>query len=791
MDRRFVLFLALSLAFLMVNNAIWNRLNPPKPAAQNAAKQVAEKKPEIENGSDKKDVAKVQEADKKADAEPPAEKSLEVAANQAEENEPELQWFTLGSVDPSDQNPYRGLWTITNRGAAVERMELASERYRDLDDRTGYLGNLALSDTAEGPRVSVVGPGTPAAAAGLQAGDIIQSIDGEAVQDAKALVKELLGKTVPGQSIEVGVLRAGQPQKLTAQLSRHPLEVIRPEVLEMGANIPTRLDVVEPGDHDPYSFLLTLRQIDDKKLKGDELETELPGVKLRASHWTGKQVDPDTVEFTRPLPQYGLEVVKRYHIAKHAPNQPAYHVTLDVELRNVGQTPREVAYQLDGPTGLPVEGWWYNSRPSPNGTFFPTANGVRNVAALLQSNAPAVFTPMQIESEEVVPLTENPSLLTYAGVDAQYFASAVLPNPQVDRPFWLAEISPILVGRLPADSRYKLLGDVTCRLVSMKKTLAPGGDPLKHTYTVFAGPKQPELLAQYGTHGDNLGKLIYYGWPIWAFFARLLTAVLHEFYRFVGNYGVAIVMLTVCVRACMFPLSRKQALAAQKMQELKPEMDKINEKYKGKAEEKTRAMQELWRKHNYNPMSGCMMAFVQLPIFLGLYRALMVDVELRQAPLLGEAIHWCSNLAAPDMLLDWSGFMPKFVTAYRGFGSLGPYLNILPLITVALFIWQQKMFMPPATDDQTRMQQKMMKYMMVLMAFMFYTVPSGLCIYFIASSLWGIAERKVLPKTIGGASPKATGGGSAISKLLGKSTPTNGASVAEARRERRKQRGGK
>ena len=86
------------------------------------------------------------------------------------------------------------------------------------------------------------------------------------------------------------------------------------------------------------------------------------------------------------------------------------------------------------------------------------------------------------------------------------------------------------------------------------------------------------------------------------------------------------------------------------MQELKPEMDRINEKYKGKPDEKTRAMQELWRKHNYNPMSGCMLAFFQLPIFIGLYRALMINVELRQAPLLSEGIQWCSNLAAPDML---------------------------------------------------------------------------------------------------------------------------------------------
>ena len=138
---------------------------------------------------------------------------------------------------------------------------------------------------------------------------------------------------------------------------------------------------------------------------------------------------------------------------------------------------------------------------------------------------------------------------------------------------------------------------------------------------------------------------------------------------------------------------------------------------------------------------------IQMPIFLGLYRALMVDVELRQAPLLGDAIRWCSNLAAPDMFFDWSSFMPGFVTQGESFlVGLGPYLNILPLATVGLMILQQKMFMPEPTNEQAAMQQNIMKYMMLAMSFVFFKVAAGLCIYFIASSLWAIAERKMLPK---------------------------------------------
>jgi YidC/Oxa1 family membrane protein insertase len=216
------------------------------------------------------------------------------------------------------------------------------------------------------------------------------------------------------------------------------------------------------------------------------------------------------------------------------------------------------------------------------------------------------------------------------------------------------------------------------------------------------------------------------------------------------------------------------------MQELQPEIKRINEKHKGNTEARTKATQELFRKHNYNPFSGCLPMFVQLPIFIGLYRSLSVDVELRQAALI-PGVEWCSNLAAPDMLFYWGNFMPSYVISW-----LGPYFNLLPCFTVALFLVQQKMFMPPPTDEQAAMQQSMMKYMMIFIGVMFFKVASGLCIYFIASSLWGIAERKLLPKTTPpqGAAPPTTP--VKASQASGPSSG-NGATSSKARKERRKQ----
>jgi YidC/Oxa1 family membrane protein insertase len=215
---------------------------------------------------------------------------------------------------------------------------------------------------------------------------------------------------------------------------------------------------------------------------------------------------------------------------------------------------------------------------------------------------------------------------------------------------------------------------------------------------------------------------------------------------------------------------------------------------------------ELYRKQGVSPFGTCWFMFLQMPIFMGLYYALQESITFRLAPFqpLGFlGVTWIENLAAPDMLWEWGQSIPWLTSpdAYGGFLYLGPYLNLLPIIAVALMIMQQKMMTPPPTDEQQEMQQKMMKYMMVFMGLMFYKVASGLCIYFIASSLWGFAERKLLPKkkpttpTEGGATPATSA--SLLSRVLGGSPSTDSTTAVTADapakgkgRRRGKDRGG-
>lgn len=632
---------------------------------------------------------------------------------------------TLGSLAPDA--PTQMLVTLTSRGAAVERIELAGRRFHDQDDWSGYLGHLAVAEVEGGCRVGVVGAGTPAQAAGIEPGDVITTVAGVATPDGAALAKALAG-TKPGRQVAIEITRGGVPRTVEAVLARRPLEVVRPEYKTAPVDDPDGLP------HDPLSFRLSLESRDGKRRR--EPLAEIPGLELADRDW---QLDPSSdasrVRFTTQLPG-GLAVAKEYRLVAE-PGGPGERLDLAVELLSKGGE-SIVAYALDGPTGLPTEGWWYTARVARDWGSL----GVRDVAMRFAGEQSTLVSGLKIADaalDHPATAVREGKPLSFAGVDALYFAAALIPAATGPEAPALEEVRPLVVGDVPPPATRKLV-DVTCRLVSRELTL-PADTPVVHRYGIFAGPKRPELLAEFGAEGARMDDLVYYGWFGWV--ARPMIAILHAIHAVIGNYGLAILLLTVIVRGAMFPISRKQALSSQKMQALQPEMKAITEKYKNDPQKRTQATQELWRKHDYNPMGGCLLVFIQIPIFMGLYRSLATDVELRQAPLFSSAIRWCSNLAAPDMFWDWSQVLPPFLTAPEGW--LGPFLNLFPLATIGLFLWQQKLFMPPAMDEQAQMQQQVMKYMMFFMALMFFKVPCGLCLYFIASSLWGIAERLLLP----------------------------------------------
>ncbi len=754
-QRRFIGFLLISLAVMMLAGRLFPPPQPPKPPV---AAVPANAKAEPKGAAPAGDVKKNDQPDA-AKPQPPADAGGLPAVAPATVP---AQFVALGSLDPD--SGYRMLVTLTNSGAAVLRAEMTNSRYQDQHNWNGYLGDLELKSAQGGVQVQVVGAGTPAADAKIEPGDVIVGIGNPQTAEIKKAsdLAAALRDTKPGRKITLQVRHGDQPpQPREVQLMRQPFAVVRPEI----ENYRMR-DVEPPADFaNRPSFLLTLSELNGKPLEQADLK-RFADV-LESGNWELTSHDEKSAVFRRALPELKLEIVKRYTLAIAPPEErddrdyPAYHLQLDIELHNTADAPTKTAYRLEGPTGMPLEGWWYARKVSRNWG----GASLRDVAVRFVGSAETEIDNSQIVKGKVEPMGDGQTL-AYAGVDGQYFSAILIPQITALDDVWFDTTEAIIVGPQP-ELRAAIYANPTCRLSRKTIELAAGATH-RDSYQVFLGPKRPDLLSQYypkSAHwpGDpeySLKDLVYFGW--FGAIARGMLGILHFFYSIVGNYGISIVMLTVLVRGAMFPISYKQTRNMARIQALKPEMDRINEKYKSDLQKKSQATQELYRKNSINPLGGCLPLFLQMPVFIGLYRALLVDVELRQSPLFwhaifGHPIRWCSNLAAPDMFLDWSAIMPDFITQGQSLFGLGPYLNVLPLITVGLFLVTQRMTMPAPTNDQAAMQQKMMKYMTLFMGVLFYKVASGLCLYFVASSLWGIAERKLLPKA---ATAGTTAGGS-------------------------------
>ncbi|MDO4571522.1 MAG: YidC/Oxa1 family insertase periplasmic-domain containing protein, partial [Planctomycetia bacterium] len=685
------------------------------------------------------------------------------------------RFLTLGSMDPN--SPYRMVATLTNSGAAVVCVEMNEPRLVSMSDdakfKGGYIGFLNVdserhfspeetflsgdyegSDRSGGCVVHILAPGTPAEKAGLRIGDKILKIDEEEVLSPQDL-RAKISRRRPGKESTLSVEREGKILTLPITLAREPVQVIRPENGDQDSFLTTFSSFGSQKLHEPSREMGDMiGKTDDERLR-EYLGMELNGFDLRTANWEIESQSVDSVVFLLKIPHFGLEVRKTYTLAaaqkkdRDDPTAKAYHLTLRISVRNVGSLDRSFALQQDGPAGLLTEGHWFCSKVSRSMFGF---QGVRDIIVGYADSSTPEYTTCSSVAQGLWGLytqTEKRPI-RYIGVDAQYFSAILIPadnadgvdsvngadNPDSSKgKLQIKEATALRLGNVP--ETWEILTNTSCRLRSNETMLSPG-ESASQEFTIFVGPKRPALLSSY-----ELDNVVYYGW--FSSIAVLLTWILHVFYGIVGNYGIAILLLTVLVRLLMFPLSRKQVKGMLIMQKLQPEMKKITEKYEDPME-RQRAQMELFRKHNYNPMSGCWVMLIQLPIFIALYRALLVDVELRQAPLFSDAIRFCSNLAAPDMLFSWKGYVWDFISSGHGFFGLGPYFNLLPVLTIIIFIAQQKLFMPPPVDDQQKMQQSIMKYMMIFMGFMFFKVPSGLCLYFIISSLWGLAERQLMPK---------------------------------------------
>lgn len=255
-------------------------------------------------------------------------------------------------------------------------------------------------------------------------------------------------------------------------------------------------------------------------------------------------------------------------------------------------------------------------------------------------------------------------------------------------------------------------------LIIKDLTVAPGL-PQRLKIHIFLGPQQLQLI---NSINSGWGSVINYG--IFDFFGQIILQTLEFVHRLVGNWGWAIIILSLLVYLVLFPLTLKQMRSMKEMQILQPKIEALRVKYKDNPQKMNQEVMALYKEHKVNPLGGCLPMLLQLPILFALYQVLMRSVALRGASFL-----WIKDLSMPDRLFT----LPQSIPV------IGNEINILPiLMTVGMFL-QQKVSMASTSSSSAEQQKIMMIVMPIMFLVFFYHLPSGLVLYWVINSLFMLA----------------------------------------------------
>lgn len=374
-----------------------------------------------------------------------------------------------------------------------------------------------------------------------------------------------------------------------------------------------------------------------------------------------------TISFQK-LSDTGLQIVKNYVFRKDS-----YDIDYSVFVRNGNDEPFVANINIDL-----VSAWDSSTKVSH-----------------IEFVGPVTFSSGNISTDDVSDLKDNtPSYsenVIWSGFETKYFLSAVIsPEPAV------IDTVTLHLGTESVINKFSLA----------PFTLNTGGEA-SCGFKLYFGPKDVSILEK---SGYDLVKVVDFGF--FKLLAKPLHLVLNFFYSYIGNYGIAIILLTIILKLIFWPLTQKSYVSMRAMQTLQPEMKKLRDKYSSDKETLNKKMMELYKEHRVNPLGGCLPMLVQIPVFFALYKVLLDTIELRHAPF----AFWITDLSIKD-----------------------PYYITPVVMGVTMFI-QQKM--SPSTMDP--IQAKMMMAMPVVFTFLFLNFPSGLVIYWLVNNLLTILQQYLI-----------------------------------------------
>ncbi|MBV8939987.1 MAG: membrane protein insertase YidC [Alphaproteobacteria bacterium] len=269
-------------------------------------------------------------------------------------------------------------------------------------------------------------------------------------------------------------------------------------------------------------------------------------------------------------------------------------------------------------------------------------------------------------------------------------------------------------------------------------TIAPGQHADSHLH-FFSGAKELDALDHYAKGDAQAGippiplfdRAVDFG--VFYFLTKPLALFLNFLYKMVGNFGVAILLLTVCIKLLMFPLANKGYHAAAQMRALQPQMQYLRDLHQNDRVKMQQALMELYKREKVNPAAGCLPIFVQIPVFFSLYKVLYVTIEMRHAPFFG----WIRDLSAadPSNIFNLFGLIPWQPPIWL-------HLGLLPIVMGVTMLVQMKQ-QPAPTDP---VQAKMMKLMPYFFTLMLARMPAGLVLYWTCSNLLSIVQQLAITR---------------------------------------------
>lgn len=314
----------------------------------------------------------------------------------------------------------------------------------------------------------------------------------------------------------------------------------------------------------------------------------------------------------------------------------------------------------------------------------------------------------------------------WAGFTDKYWASAIVPAQNIAFDATLSYAAP------PTTATPKIYQT----FVTQPATAVAANGSAQVTTRLFVGAKEVNTLNAYESkYGIKQFKLLIdWGW-FW-FITQPLFSVLDLIFKFTGNFGIAILVVTVFVKAIFFPLANKSYSSMAKMKAVQPQMMAIRERYADDRMKQQQELMDLYKKEKINPLAGCLPILIQIPVFFALYKVLFVTIEMRHAPFFG----WIKDLAAPDptSIFNLFGLLPFAVPAFL-------LIGVWPIIMGITMFVQMKMN-PEPTDP---IQKTMFTWMPIVFTFMLASFPAGLVIYWSWNNFLSILQQYAIMKKQG------------------------------------------